>query len=293
EYDFSLPRTETKIGDRHKDFDIKCNSFLSYEEAFRRRDFTINAIGYDIETKTIINPFNGKNDLNKKILRHIDNDTFIEDPLRVYRAIQFVSRFGFTLHDSTFKLCQKMVDDNMLEHLPKERVYAEFKKMLLRSKYPSSGFKLAKELGVLRYYPELKALIGLRQSPIYHPEGDVWTHTMMALDEMAKLKTDDDKKNEKLLWAVLCHDFGKATHTQIENDKITAIGHETAGIELVRLFMSRVTNEHKMIMQIEPLVRYHLAPSQLYKQKAATKAIRRLSTKVNIEELVLLAKADF
>jgi tRNA nucleotidyltransferase (CCA-adding enzyme) len=293
EYDFSLPRTETKTGNRHKDFDIKCNSFLSYEEAFKRRDFTINAIGYDIETKKIIDPFNGKNDLDKKILRHIDNDTFIEDPLRVYRAIQFVSRFEFTLHDSTFKLCQKMVDDNMLEHLPKERVYAEFKKMLLRSKYPSTGFKLAKELRVLRYYPELKALIGLRQSPIHHPEGDVWTHSMMALDEMAKLKTGDDKKDEKLLWAVLCHDFGKATHTQLIEENITAIGHEAAGIKLMRLFMSRLTNEYKLIKQIEPLVRYHLAPSQLYKQKATTKAIRRLSTKVNIEELVLVAKADF
>ncbi len=293
EYDISLPRTETKIGNRHKDFHITCDSSMSYEDAFRRRDFTINAIGYDIENKNFIDPFGGIEDIHKKNLRHINNDTFIEDPLRIYRAIQFISRFGFTLHDSTFKLCQKMVDDNMLEHLPKERVYAEFKKMLLKSKYPSSGFKLAKELRVLRYYPELKALVGLRQSPIYHPEGDVWTHTMMALDEMAKLKTGNDNKDEKLLWAVLCHDFGKSTHTQIENGKITAIGHEKAGIELVNSFMSRLTNEHKFIKQIEPLVRYHLTPSQLYKQKASIKAIRRLSTKVNIEELLIVAKADF
>jgi len=293
EYDISLPRTETKIGNRHKDFDITCDSSMSYEDAFKRRDFTINAVGYDIESKNFIDPFGGIEDINKKCLRHINDDTFAEDPLRVYRAVQFISRFGFTLHDSTFKLCQKMVDDNMLEHLPKERVYAEFKKMLLKSKYPSRGFQLAKELGVLRYYPELKALVGLHQSLIYHPEGDVWTHTMMALDEMAKLKTGDDKKDEKLLWAVLCHDFGKATHTQIENDKITAIGHEKAGVELVYSFMSRLTNEHKLIMKIEPLVKYHLAPSQLYKQKATIKAIRRLSTKVNIEELVMVAKADF
>ncbi len=293
EYDISLPRTETKIGNRHKDFHITCDSSMSYEDAFKRRDFTINAIGYDIENKSFIDPFGGIDDIHKKNLRHINNDTFIEDPLRVYRAIQFISRFGFTLHDSTFKLCQKMVDDNMLEHLPKERVYAELKKMLLKSKYPSTGFKLAKELGVLRYYPELKALVGLHQSPIYHPEGDVWTHTMMALDEMAKLKTGNDKKDERLFWAVLCHDFGKATHTQITSKKNTAIGHEMAGIEPMHLFMDRLTNEHKMIMQIEPLVRYHLAPYQLYKQKATIKAIRRLSTKVNIEELVIVAKADF
>ncbi|MFA5502543.1 MAG: HD domain-containing protein [Sulfurovaceae bacterium] len=293
EYDISLPRTETKIGNRHKDFDITCDSSMSYEDAFKRRDFTINAVGYDIESKNFIDPFGGIEDINKKCLRHINDDTFVEDPLRVYRAVQFTSRFGFTLHDSTFELCQKMVDNNMLEHLPKERVYAEFKKMLLKSKYPSRGFQLAKELRVLRYYPELKALVGLHQSPIYHPEGDVWTHTMMALDEMAKLKTGDDKKDEKLLWAILCHDFGKTTHTQIENDKITAIGHEKAGVEVVYSFMSRLTNEHKLIMKIEPLVRYHLAPSQLYKQQATIKAIRRLSTKVNIEELVLVAKADF
>ncbi|MDD5405832.1 MAG: hypothetical protein PHE73_02685 [Sulfurovaceae bacterium] len=293
EYDFSLPRIETKIGHRHKDFDVICDSSLSYEEAFKRRDFTINAIGYDIESKNFIDPFGGINDLKQKILRHIDDNTFIEDPLRVYRAIQFVSRFGFTLHDSTFELCQKMINDNMLEHLPKERIYIEFKKILLKSNKPSIGFELIRKLGILKYYPELKAIINVPQNPIYHLEGDVWTHTMMALDEMSNLKTGDDKKDEILFWAILCHDFGKATHTRITAEQITAIGHEEAGIEPMHLFMDRITNERDLIKKIEPLIKYHLAPSQLFKNKAKINAIRRLSTNVNIEDLVLVAKADF
>ncbi len=295
EYDFSFPRTEEKVGVGHRGFNVEVNGALAYEEASKRRDFTINALGYEIESELFLDPFGGLKDMEQKIVRHIDDDTFVEDPLRVYRAVQFCARFGYTLADETFTLCQKMVSNGMLEELPKERVYLEWQKLLLKSPKPSIGFELMRALGITeRYFPELHALIDVPQSPKWHPEGDVWIHTMMTVDEMAKLLCNDEKKNLKFMFAILCHDLGKATHTSIEEDgRIRAIGHEKAGVEPTKSLLYRLTDEHNFIESILPLVEHHLKPSQFYQGKAKKSAFRRLATKVNIEELVVVAKADF
>jgi len=297
EYDFSFPRTESKVDSGHRGFDVTVDGHLSFKEAARRRDFTINAMGYDIEAKEFIDPFGGLNDIEAKRVKHIDDKTFVEDPLRVYRVVQFVARFGFEIAEETFELCKKMVADGMLEELPKERVYEEWKKLLLKSKKPSIGFELMRKLGILeRYFPELQAIVGVEQSPKYHPEGDVWVHTMMALDAMAKeLKQElEPKQKLKFLFAILCHDLGKATHTKVdENGDIRSIGHEYAGVEPTKKLLYRLTDEHDFIESILPLVEHHLKPSQFYTGGAKASAIRRLATKVNIEELVLVAKADF
>lgn len=294
EYDFSFPRVEHKVARGHRGFEVHTDGTLDFESAARRRDFTLNALGYDIEQKSFLDPFGGLVDIKNKTLRHIDDSTFIEDPLRVYRAVQFAARFGFGLADSTHSLCQKMVVDGMLHELPKERVYSEFSKLLLKAPKPSEGFELMRELGILEYFPELQALIGIPQSPKWHPEGDVWIHTMMCVDAMVELLGSDQKQNLKYMFAILCHDFGKATHTTIEEDgSIRAIGHELAGIEPTRSFMYRLTNEHDFIESLVPLIEHHLKPSQFYRAKAKASAIRRLATKVNIEELAIVAKADF
>ena len=295
EYDFSFPRTEEKVGAGHRGFEVEVNGALAYAEASKRRDFTLNALGYAIEDETFLDPFDGLKDMEQKIIRHIDDETFVEDPLRVYRAVQFCARFGYTLADETFALCQKMVQRGMLEELPKERVYVEWQKLLLKSPKPSIGFELMRKLGITkRYFPELHALIDVPQSPKWHPEGDVWIHTMMTIDEMAKLLVDDEKQNLKLMFAILCHDLGKATHTTIEEDgRIRAIGHEEAGVEPTKSLLYRLTDEHDFIEAILPLVEHHLKPSQFYQGKAKKSAFRRLATKVNIEELVVVAKADF
>ena len=293
EYDFSFPRIEEKIGEGHRGFDVTCDGTLSFKEASLRRDFTVNAIGYDIEKKAFIDPYRAKDDLKTKTLRHINDKTFIEDPLRVYRAVQFCARFNYVLADDTFRLCKNMVEQGMLEELAKERVYIEFKKLLLKSPKPSIGFELMRKLGMLKYYPELEAIIDVPQSPIWHPEGDVWVHTLMCVDKMTTLKTADEKHDLKMMFAILCHDLGKATHTQITPEKISAIGHELAGLEPTESFLYRLTDEHDFIKSILPLVEHHLAPSIYYRGKAKNGTIRRLSTKVNIEELVTVARADF
>ena len=294
EYDFSFPRREEKVGVGHKGFDVEVDGAMNFKEASLRRDFTLNAMGYDIEEALFLDPYGGRADMKNKLLRHIDEHTFVEDPLRVYRAVQFSARFGYALCDETIELCKTMVLNGMLEELAKERIYVEFKKLLLKSPKPSVGFELMRVLGVLRYFPELKALIGVPQSVVWHPEGDVWIHTMMCVDKMVALFGEDEKLNLKYIFALLCHDLGKATHTTIEEDgRIRAIGHEEAGVEPTRSFLYRITNEHDFIASILPLVEHHLKPSQFYRGKSGDRAFRKLATKVNIEELVVVAKADF
>ena len=151
-----------------------------------------------------------------------------------------------------------------------------------------------KKLGIIkRYYPELNAIIDVPQSKVWHPEGDVWVHTMMCIDKMVGLKIGEEKHDLKMIFAVLCHDLGKATHTQIKPDRISAIGHEKAGIEPTKEFLYRLTDEHGFINSILPLVEHHLAPSIYFRNGAKNSTIRKLSIKVNIEELVTVARADF
>jgi len=299
-YDFSFPRTEFKIGKGHRGFDVAVDGGLDFKTAAKRRDFSINALGYDVEEKCFLDPYGGLEDMQHKSLRHIDDSTFIEDPLRIYRAVQFSARFDFVLAEKTAKLCKQMVAEGMLNALPKERVYEEWKKLFLKSTKPSYGFELMRELGILKcYFPELYALIGIPQSPKWHPEGDVWVHTMMTLDSMSEQLTGsreqwDEKQKLKFLFAILCHDLGKASSTMIDDKgRIRALGHEKSGVAPTRSLMYRLMDEHAFIQSLFPLVEHHLKPSQFYRAKAGSKAIRKLATKVNIEELVIVAKADF
>ena len=296
DFDFALPRTEKKTGNTHQDFEVTTNANLSFEQAAIRRDFTINAIGYDFLKKEFLDPFNGINDLEKKLIKHIDDKTFIEDSLRVYRAVGFASRFNFKIEEKTKELCKQIISSDALEYLPKERIFEELKKLFLKSEKPSIGFELIRQLGILKYFPELKALIGCIQDKEYHPEGDVWIHTMMCLDELAKIirveKIEDEYKKLYLFYGILCHDLGKPFCTQEINGKITSHKHEVLGIEPTISFLSKLTNEKKIIEIVCSLVKSHLAPFQLYLAESSLKAIKRLSLKVNIEDLCLLCLAD-
>ncbi|RLA71610.1 MAG: CCA tRNA nucleotidyltransferase, partial [Epsilonproteobacteria bacterium] len=233
EYDFSFPRREEKEGDGHRGFAVRVDGAMGFLEAARRRDFTLNAMGYDLQKQIFLDPFDGIRDMEQQTLRHIDKQTFVEDPLRVYRAVQFCARFGYDLAEETFFLCRKMVASGMLEQLAHERIYIEWKKLLLQSPKPSVGFELMRSLGILQYFPELEALVSLPQSPQWHPEGDVWVHTLMSIDAMVALLGKDQKQNLKYLFAILCHDLGKATTTTMDEEgRIRAIGHEYEGVAL-------------------------------------------------------------
>lgn len=185
-----------------------------------------------------------------------------------------------------------MVKQGNLQELASERVFEELKKIFFKSLKPSISFELLKELDILKYFPELESLVGCEQEPEYHPEGDVWIHTLMCLDEMAKLKTGDEEKDLVLFLAILCHDLGKPLCTKVINGKITSHKHESLGLEPTLSFLEKLTNDKKLIKAVIPLVQYHLSPFQLYLAKSSDKAIKRLSLKVDIEMLCKVCLAD-
>ncbi len=293
EVDFSLPRLEKKIAKGHKGFLVETKSNLDFKEAAKRRDFTINAMGWDIVENKLLDPYNGKSDLENKILRVVDEKTFLEDPLRVYRAIQFAARFHLSIEPKTKELLKNMVQDGMLQELPKERIFEEIKKLLLKSSKPSIGFELMRELGILQYFPNLQKLIHTPQDEYYHSEGDVWIHTMMVLDEAAKLRFNDEEKDLILMFAALLHDIGKPQTTQKIEGRIRALRHEDIGEELSKECLERLTTYKKLIDEVAKLVKYHLRVRQLFEGKAKNAAIKKLRLKVDLILLERLSRADY
>lgn len=292
EADFAFPRTENKIGKGHKGFQIISDPNLDFKEAAQRRDFTINSMGIDLTTHEFLDPFNGKKDLlEKRLIKHV-GPKFTEDPLRVYRAMQFAARFNLTIHPETVEIA-KTCD---LTELPKERIFEEVKKMFLLSKKPSIGLRYWPKLGIIKVFPELEALIGVPEEPLWHPEGDVWTHTLMVVDEMAKTKQGDSKKDLVFLLAALTHDFGKPKTTAYIEGSWRSRGHEDEGVEPAKNFLMRLTNETDLIGEVLKLVKEHLKPALLYKDNlknpVSDGAIRRLSLRVNILDLLKIAEAD-
>lgn len=290
--DFSPPRTESKQASGHKGFDVAFMSGTDFAAAALRRDFTINAIGYNPLTKTVLDPFGGRGDLSKKRLACVNPETFVEDPLRLLRAVQFAARFDLKCDENLLSLCQVMIEKGALQELPKERIFEEFKKLLLSPK-PSIGLSLLKAMGGLSFFSPLEKLETTPQDPDSHPEGDVWTHTLMCVDEMARLRTGDSKRDTGLMLAALLHDIAKPVTTIICDGKINAPRHAEEGVEIARSWLSRITEEKSLIETVLSLVRHHGTPRKLYQNHSPDNEILLLSTKVPIEDLILVARADY
>ena len=270
--DIALPRKEENTGRGHKDFEVYVDPYLGYKKACQRRDFTINAMMMDILTNEIIDPFNGQIDLEKKIIKHVDSKTFVEDPLRVLRAGQFASRFEFKIAKTTMDLC-KTID---ISSLSKERVEEELKKALLKANKPSIFFESLRKMNKLDYwFYELTALIGLKQDPKYHPEKDVYAHTMMVLDEAAKYRNKVDNPYAFMLLA-LCHDLGKIITTEKINGRIHSYEHETKGIPIIKKFLKRFTNNKEVIKYVCNLTELHMKPNIIYKDNSSIKASNKM-----------------
>ena len=287
--DLSLPRKESSVGPKHTDFEVRGDPSMSPRDAAFRRDFTINAISYDPLTGEQIDPFNGATDLKSKHLRHISK-AFIEDPLRVLRGMQFVARFGLSAAPETIDLCRALSP----QHLPMERLWEEWKKLILKGNYISSGLNFLKSCHWLKYFPELEALDGCQQDPIWHPEGDVWTHTLHCLDSYANQRTGDQWEDLIVGFAVLCHDMGKPETTHIDMDgRIRSPRHDVHGVYVATHFLERITRQKKVFEEVLPLVEHHMRPLSLYRDKAGDSAIRRLAARVKrIDRLVRVARAD-
>ena len=182
--DFSLPRRDSKSGPGHRGFDVAPDPSLDFAEAARRRDLTVNSIGIDPLTGEVLDPHGGRGDLERRVLRATDPARFPEDPLRGLRVAQLAARLEMAPDGELIALCRGLD----LAELSGERVFEEFRKLLLRAAKPSLGFRVLEDTGLLRFFPELDALRGVPQDPEWHPEGDVWTHTLMVLDVAASLR---------------------------------------------------------------------------------------------------------
>jgi tRNA nucleotidyltransferase (CCA-adding enzyme) len=261
---------------------------MSIDEALARRDFTINAIAWDPDTMELRDPFNGRGDLDSRILRHA-SIRFADDPLRVLRGMQLSARFELTVAPETVALCRTLSQ----ESLPNERLWEEWKKLLLQGRKPSLGLQFLRDCGWLRFYPELAALEGCPQDPLWHPEGDVWVHTLHCLDWFAEERTGHEADDLAVGLSVLCHDFGKPATTREEYGHVTSRGHETEGTGPTRSFLERLTNQNDLIDEVVLLVGCHLRPRALYDAKASDSAVRRLAKHVHrIDRLVRVARAD-
>ena len=306
--DVALPRRETKLGLGHRAFGMACDPTLTLEEASARRDFTVNAIYRDPLTGEVLDPWHGRADLERKVLRHV-SDHFREDPLRVLRGMQFVARFDLAPAPETVAVCREMTP----EGLPPERLMGEWEKLLVQGVEISKGLNFLKDVGWTKYYPELERLIGCEQDPEWHPEGDVWNHTLCCLDAFAKDR--DSRRNlqpptsnlqpstsslqpvDDLIvgLAVLCHDFGKPACTSYDpvRKRIRSLGHDEEGVAPTLSFLRRLTNEERLLKEVPPLVRLHMRPFAMWKDKSSDGAIRRLAAKVvRIDRLLRVAAAD-
>ncbi len=253
--DFSLPREDSKTGSGHKGFKVNTQADLDFITATRRRDFTINAIGYNVAKKKILDPFNGIEDLKNKILKAVDRKSFIEDPLRVYRAVQFCARFDLRMDRELFSLCSMMIKDNMLAELPKQRIFQEIKKLLLKAQKPSLGFILFQELGIVKEFDELHNLSQYN-----------WGQILNTIDNLAQNRTSSETTNTVLALAGICYilDSTKA-----------------------KSFILRLSDEKELLKKVLSLISNPitavLSDAKLY----------RLATKVKIEELLILNRAVF
>ena len=287
--DIAMPRREYKSGRGHRDFEVYVDPHIGTEAAARRRDFTINSIMEDVLTGELVDHFRGREDIADGIIRHIDPETFIEDPLRVLRGAQFAARFNFTIAPETAELCRG-ID---LSALSKERVEEELKKALLKADKPSIFFEELRRMDQLHsWFPELEPLIGLQQDPIYHPEGDVWTHSMEVIDRAAAMRDKVSDPYHFMLLA-LTHDLGKTVTTTEKNGRIHAYEHERKGMPLVESFIRRITNERDVIDYLRNMVPLHMRPNISAYSKPAIKSTNRMFDEAAApEDLIWFAAAD-
>lgn len=289
DYDFSLPRRENKIGKGHKGFQVEMDPTMTPEEAAARRDFSMNSVYMNPITLEIVDTFYGIADIESRTLRHT-SDAFSEDPLRVLRGMQFAGRFNMKADKITAVLCSEMRKE--YDTLAIERVWEEWKKWATKSIKPSAGINFLIDSDWLIFYPEIMNLLDIKQEPEWHPEGDVFIHTMHCIDAAAQIGADlDPEARGILILAALCHDFGKVTTTEFIDDRIRSRGHEQAGEEPTIAFLNRIGCPKSWIDQIVPLVINHLAHLNCQSEKA----VRRLAMKMapsNIDMLLRLIEAD-
>lgn len=287
--DVSMPRKDSKTGFGHRSFVVTGDHSLNIHRSASRRDFTINSMYWNPITFELIDPYNGYFDLKLRILRNI-NERFSEDPLRVLRGMQLIARFELFANSNTISICRKTIP----EFLSKERIFEEWRKLICWGNKPSLGMNFLKKCGWLKHFPFLSSLVNCPQDSVWHPEGDVWQHTLICLDNFAKNRLNDSMEDFIVGLAVLCHDSGKPSTTVFCFDgQIRSPRHEIIGRNISYDFLSHLTEYKELIHSVLPLISCHMMPFDLCRQNAGDNVIRRLSQKVKrIDRLIRVCRAD-
>lgn len=287
--DWSIPRKDS-AGRKPQ---IKEDPFMSLRDACARRDLTINAMGIDLITYQLEDPFDGQRDLRLGKLRAPDIHLFVQDPLRFFRVMQFIGRFEMTPDDELNEVCGTMD----LSTLSQERIFQEFEKLFIKSQRPSLGIVWLEKIGRLKeILPELHATIVVKQDAIWHPEGSVFEHSMQALDAAASYTYSSDELRLIVLMASLCHDLGKIVAQQVIEGRIRAFGHDVKGVPFAYSFLKHITGKKNIKDAVLKLVRYHMLPGQFIKNNAGPGAYKRLAVslhpQVTLRTLAMVATAD-
>lgn len=286
--DIAMPRKEKLIGSGHKDFEVFVDPYLGYKKAANRRDFTINALMMDVLSSEVLDYYGGLDDLKNGIIRHVNADTFVEDPLRVLRAAQFASRFNYKVDGETIALCSSMD----LKTLPAERIMGELYKALLKADKPSIFFNVLKDMQQLSYwFKEVEDLIGVPQNPRFHGEGDVYTHTMKVLDCAAKYR-GLVKYPEGFMISALVHDFGKPKTTFEKDGVLHSYSHETEGLEVVEEFLKRLDKNKYLKKYVMNMTLLHMEPNKIREERSIKSTNHLFDKSVEPMDLIYLAKAD-
>ncbi len=287
--DWSLPRIDSS--GRHPS--VTVDPYMGITNALRRRDLTINAMAINLHDCTLVDPFGGTGDYERGLLRATDPTFFVEDPLRLYRVMQAIGRFSLYPDKNLNDMCRSM----NLRAVSNERISDEFEKLLLKSREPSRGFRWLRDIGRLHeLLPELAATIGVEQDPVWHPEGDVFDHTMIALDYAAGAVYEDAHEKLVICLAVLCHDLGKVATTSCKSGRWRSYGHDEAGVAPARALLRRITIKRYLDPVVCMLVRHHMAVFDFSRSSASLAAYKRLARAMapyaTIAMLVAVARAD-
>jgi tRNA nucleotidyltransferase (CCA-adding enzyme) len=289
--EYALARTERKSGHGYGGFTFHAAADVSLEDDLVRRDLTINAMAED-DDGVLYDPYNGKADLDKKILRHV-SDAFTEDPLRVLRVARFAARYdhlGFTIATETMELMTAIASSGELEYLVAERVWKETERALGECS-PDIYIEVLRQCGALDVlFPEVSRLFGVPQRADYHPEIDTGIHTLMALQQSVRLSD-----SSKIRFAVLVHDLGKG----ITPDHVLPShrGHEARGVPLVNDVCDRFKVPSDVRQLALVVTEYHLMCHKAQELKPETivnllKGVGALKSRDRLEDFILCCEAD-
>jgi tRNA nucleotidyltransferase (CCA-adding enzyme) len=299
-YDFSLARSETptKNGSGKKDFLVDYNPRIMPEEAGFRRDFRMNSIIYfDVLGGIYLDIYGGLDDIKNGTLDIIDSDKFKEDVTRVLRAMQFIARFGLKPSQALIQACKEL--KSCKSSIKKEMFWVEWYKLMLKGEHFPEALEFLYQTEWIDFFPEIKNLKGTEQSPKWHPEGDVLTHTGLVLNAMRNIILSHPEMTEEdkviLMFAALCHDFGKPSKTQIIDENIKSTGHCEEGVEVAEAFLKSIHAPKYVTAAVTQLVKYHLWHASFSGDEPSRKAVMKLIIALypaTLEQLRYLVQAD-